>query len=63
MFMFVYCKEQFLIVALAVLKLTLWIRLALNSEICLPLRPQFGIKDVCHHQPAHVGVFKGIVKY
>ena len=30
-------KTEFLCVALAVLKLSVWIRLVLNSEICLPL--------------------------
>jgi hypothetical protein len=38
---FVFCfLRQFLCVALAVLELTLQTRLALNSEICLPLPPK-----------------------
>jgi hypothetical protein len=33
-------ETGFLCVALAVLELTLWTRLASNSEICLPLPPE-----------------------
>jgi hypothetical protein len=39
----------FLYVALAVLELTLQNRLALDSEIYLPLPPECGIKGLCHH--------------
>jgi hypothetical protein len=38
LFCFVF-KTGFLCVALAILELTLWARLASNSEICLPLPP------------------------
>jgi hypothetical protein len=37
---FVFFETGFLCVALAVLKLTLYTRLASNSEICLPLPPE-----------------------
>jgi hypothetical protein len=35
-----FFETGFLCVALAVLELTLWTRLASNSEICLPLPPE-----------------------
>jgi hypothetical protein len=39
-FLFLFFETGFLCVALAVLELTLWSRLASNSEICLPLLPE-----------------------
>ena len=43
----------FLCVALAVLELTLQTKLALNSEICLPLLLSTGIKGMHHNRLAH----------
>jgi hypothetical protein len=51
LFIFYFCcfETGFLCVALSVLELTLYNRLASNSEICLPLPPKAGIKGVHHH--------------
>ena len=52
MFLFVWLvwlfKTGFLCVALDDLELTLWTRLASNSEIYLPLSPRHWIKSVHH---------------
>lgn len=45
----------FLSVALTVLELTIWTRLALDSEICLSLSD--GIKGIHHHHPALAFVY------
>jgi hypothetical protein len=51
-----------LFVALAVLEPTLQTRLALNSEICLPLPPSAGIKGVRHHTtPGLFLIFRNIL--
>jgi hypothetical protein len=44
-------KTGFLCVAMAILELDLYARLALNSEIQIPLPPTEG---VCHHCQAHM---------
>ena len=48
---FLFCfVDSIPCIALAVLKLTLETKLALNSETCLPLPPpSVGNKGVCHH--------------
>jgi len=51
LFGFLFFETGFLCVALAVLELTLKTRLALYSEICLPLPLSAGIKGVRHHAP------------
>jgi hypothetical protein len=45
-----FSETGFLCVSLAVLELTVYTRLVLNSEICLPLPPSVGIKGVCHRR-------------
>ena len=45
---FWFFETGFLCIALAVLELILWTRLASNSEICLPLLPSCWIKGVRH---------------
>jgi hypothetical protein len=49
---FCFFETGFLCIILAVLELTLQTRLALDSEIHLPLPLPAGIKGVCHHCPA-----------
>jgi hypothetical protein len=51
-FFFWFFETGFLCVALAVLELTLWTRLASNSEIAYLCLPSAGIKGVRHHHPA-----------
>lgn len=53
-----FIEIQFLCVALAILKLTPWTRLALKSEICLSLPPKYWVKDVHHHHWACGSGFK-----
>jgi hypothetical protein len=52
--LFCFLETGFFCIALAVLELTLYSRVALNSEIHLPLPclPSAGIKGVYHHCPA-----------
>jgi hypothetical protein len=52
LFVFWFFETGFLCVALAVLELTLWTRLASNSEIAYLCLPSAGIKGVRHHHPA-----------
>jgi hypothetical protein len=50
--MFWFVKKGLLCVALAILELTLYIKLALNSEIHLPLYIlSAGIKGIHYHNP------------
>jgi hypothetical protein len=59
-----FCFQiRFLCGTLAILKCTLKRRLALNSEILLPLPPSAGIKDVSHHVRLQNNIFKNIIKY
>ena len=60
---FFFFETGFLCIALSVLELTLYTRLASNSEICLPLLSQvLGIKGVCHHRPASTHLLRTIWK-
>lgn len=45
----IFFKTEFLCVSFSALKLSLQIRLALNSEICFLLLPGAGIKGMCHY--------------
>jgi hypothetical protein len=51
-FSYWFFETGFLCAILAVLELTLWTKLALNSEIYLLYLPNAGIKGVHHHSLA-----------
>ena len=61
-FVFVCLFEtEFLCVALEPVLELLLTRLASNSEITCLYFPSAGIKGVCHHCPAYLGIFTDVV--
>lgn len=54
---FLVFKDRLLYVALAVLELTLWTRLALNSEIQMPLPPKCWDQRCAPHHPGTSTLF------